>query len=74
MMPGSPSINHPPHNRWKSYSWKCTNGCNKTTSMSNLDNLQYTDIDTFLDNSWETGVGIFNVTFANEDMTDITFG
>ena len=74
MRPGFPSVNHPPHNRWKNYTWTCTKGCNKTTPMSNLDNLQFTDIDTFLDNSWETGVGIFNVTFANEDMTDITFG
>lgn len=43
--------------------------------MSDLGNLQFTDIDEFLDDSWETGVGIFNVTFSDEDTTmDIEFG
>lgn len=68
-------VNQKPFNRWQNYEWMCTKGCNKTTTMSNLDNLQFTDIDEFLDDSWETGVGIFNVTFSDQDTTmEIEFG
>ena len=74
LRPGFPPATHQPHNRWQNYRWMCTSGCNKTTTMSTLTNLEFTDINEFLDDRWETGVGIFNVTFADEDMTDIVFG
>ena len=43
--------------------------------MSHLDNLQYTDIAEFLDDSWETGVEIFNATFKDvDDLTELKIG
>lgn len=43
--------------------------------MSDLANLQMTDIAEFLGDSWETGVGMFNITFSDEHTAkDIVFG
>ena len=62
-------------NRWQSYTWKCTSGCKSARIVSDLHNLQYTDIAEFLNDSWETGVEIFNATFQDdEQITELKVG